>query len=86
MNQPESTPTNEAVFVSLITGPQGTDCVAIELAGGEVLMLSPAQARSLATNLITAVNRAEVKASLQASTNLWRRMSDSEKRLAGATG
>lgn len=86
MNQSEHTSKNEAVFVSLITGPQGTDSVAVELAGGEVLMLSPAQARSLATSLITAVNRAEVKASLQVSTNLWRRMGDSEKRLAGAAG
>ncbi len=86
MNQSVNEANNEPVFVSLITGPQGTDRVAIELAGGEVLMLSPAQARSLATSLITAVNRAEVKASLRVSTNLWRRMDDSEKRLAGAAG
>lgn len=86
MNQSEHATRDESVFVSLITGPQGADNVAIELAGGEVLTLTPDQARSLATSLITAVNRAEVKASLRVSTNLWRRMGDAEKRLANVTG
>lgn len=86
MNHAANQSSNEAVFVSLISGPEGADSVAIELAGGEVIMMSPAQARSLATHLITAVNRAEVKASLRVSTNLWRRMDESDGRLAHAAG
>lgn len=86
MNHTADKSSNEAVFVSLISGPEGADSVAIELTGGEVIMMSPAQARSLATSLITAVNRAEVKASLRVSTNLWRRMGEPEKRLATAAG
>lgn len=86
MNYPANQQTNEAVFVSLISGAEGRDSVAIELAGGEVVMMTPTQARSLATHLITAVNRAEVKASLRVSTNLWRRMGESEARLATVAG
>lgn len=86
MNQSANHSSHDTVFVSLISGPEGADSVAIELTDGEVLMLSPDQARHLATNLITAVNRAEVKASLRVSTNLWRRESDAEKRLATAAG
>lgn len=86
MNHAANQSSNEAVFVSLISGPEGADSVAIELAGGEVIMMSPAQARSLATSLITAVNRAEVKASLRVSTNLWRRLGESEERLAHTAG
>jgi len=82
MNHPANQATNEAVFVSLISGAEGRDSVAIELAGGEVVMMTPAQARSLATSLITAVNRAELKASLRVSTNLWRRMDEPETRLS----
>jgi hypothetical protein len=49
--------------------------------------MTPSQARALATSLITAVNRAEVKTSLKVSTNLWRRMGEaSEPRLSRATG
>lgn len=86
MNHPANQATNEAVFVSLISGSEGRESVAIELAGGEVVMMTPTQARSLATSLITAVNRAEVKASLRVSTNLWRRMDESEPRLSSVTG
>lgn len=86
MNHPENKTANEAVFVSLISGPDGRDSVAIELAGGEVVMMTPSQARSLATSLITAVNRAEVKASLRVSTNLWRRMEDHDARLSSVAG
>jgi len=86
MNYPANQQTNEAVFVSLISGAEGRDSVAIELAGGEVVMMTPTQARSLATSLITAVNRAEVKASLRVSTNLWRRMGESEAHLSIAAG
>ncbi len=86
MNHPANQATNEAVFVSLISGAEGRDSVAIELAGGEVVMMTPSQARSLATSLITAVNRAEVKASLRVSTNLWRRMDEHEVRLSSMAG
>ncbi len=86
MNHTANHTANETAFVSLISGPDGNDSVAIELAGGEIVMMSPAQARSLATSLITAVNRAEVKASLRVSTNLWRRMGETEARLSSAAG
>lgn len=86
MNHPVNHPNNEAVFVSLISGPDGADRVSIELASGEMVTLTPAQARNLATSLITAVNRAEVKASLRVSTNLWRRMDESEARLSSVAG
>ncbi len=86
MNNTATNHTNEAVFVSLISGPDGADSIAIELVCGEVVMMTPTQARSLATSLITAVNRAEVKASLRVSTNLWRRMGESETRLSIAAG
>ncbi|MDO9226233.1 MAG: hypothetical protein Q8K57_17460 [Thiobacillus sp.] len=86
MNHSANHPNSEALFVSLISGPENADCVAIELAGGEIVTMTPAQARSLATHLITAVNRAEVKASLRVSTNLWRRMGESEERFATAAG
>ena len=82
MNPPEHHPSNEAVCVSLIPGPDGADSVAIQLAGGEMLIMSPAQARSLATSLITAVNRAEVKTSLRVSSNPWRRVDESKRRLS----
>jgi len=82
MNHPENHPSNEAVFVTLISGPDGTDNIALELPGGERVMMTPAQARGLATSLITAVNRAEVKASLRVSTNMWRRMDETEARLS----
>jgi hypothetical protein len=46
------------------------------------LALTPAQARLLATELITAVNREEVKGTLKTSPNLWRRPGESRPRLA----
>lgn len=75
---------NDNVFVSLIAGNNGEDRVALELADGQVLLLDTAQARDLATHLITAVNRAEVKASLRVSTNLWRRPEPREARFSVA--
>lgn len=86
MNDSANRPSNETVFVSLVSNPRGEDGVAIKLAGGEMLIMTPAQARCLATSLITAVNRAEVKASLHVSTNLWRRLDDSEGRLSPMEG
>lgn len=68
--------------VSLISGDDGSDRVAFNIASGleNVMLLTPAQARALATELITAVNRAEVKASLKTSPNLWRRSSNTSPR------
>jgi hypothetical protein len=86
MSQTRSQTASEAVHVSLIADPAGADGISIELASGETVVMTPAQARSLATSLITAVNRAEVKASLRVSTNLWRRMEDPETNLSSARG
>jgi len=65
----------DKMTVSLICGDDGSDRIAINTADGieSVMALTPAQARALATDLITAVNRAEVKASLKTSPNMWRR-------------
>jgi hypothetical protein len=85
MNQHEV----EKMDVSLISGDDGFDRVSISLEGeGEgcsALTLTPSQARILATELISAVNRAEVKKSLQSSPNLWRRQGEARPRLATAT-
>jgi hypothetical protein len=76
--------------VSLISGDDGFDRVAIkmvsQMAGelGTSLTLTPSQARILATELIAAVNRAEVKSSLKTSPNLWRRQGEARPRLATA--
>jgi hypothetical protein len=73
----------DKVSVNLIASDDGADRIAIKL--GEqpaALVLTPAQARALATELIAAVNRAEVKTSLKSSQNLWRRAPDPQSRLA----
>lgn len=74
------------VKVSLIAGDDGADRVAINIAEGleNAMVLTPALARALATELITAVNRAEVKASLKTSPNLWRRSGNNQPRPAEA--
>lgn len=64
---------NDHVFVSLIPDRSGEDHIALELEDGQMVLLTTDQARALATSLISAVNRAEVKASLRVSHNLWRR-------------
>ncbi len=80
----------ENMDVSLISGDDGFDLIAIKLfsamAGelGTSLTLSPSQARILATELIAAVNRAEVKSSLKTSPNMWRRQGEARTRLATA--
>jgi len=63
------------VMVILAAGDDVADRVIIKTAEGpeHEMALSPTQARALATDLITAVNRAEVKASLKTSPNMWRR-------------
>ena len=79
----------EKLAVSLISGDDGLDRIAVHLVGVvgsdiNPLTLTPHQARMLATELITAVNRAEVKKSLQTSSNLWRRQGEASSRLASA--
>lgn len=71
------------VQVILTTTEDGQDRVAITLEGthATALALTPSQARALATDLITAVNRAEVKANLKVSPNLWRRSQEARPRL-----
>ena len=76
--------------VSLISSDDGLDRIAIKLVGGPAgetdpcMSLTPSQARALATELIAAVNRAEVKNSLKTSPNLWRRQGEARPRLATA--
>lgn len=76
----------QQVHVVLTTTQDGQDCVALTLgdAGDKTLVLTPGQARDLANNLIAAVNRAEVKANLKVSHNLWRRTGESRPRLQPA--
>ncbi len=73
-------PINEHVFVSLVPGIGGEDCISLELEDGQMMILTAAQARTLANTLIGAVNRAEVKTSLRVSGNLWRREEDAKAR------
>ena len=73
-------PINEHVFVSLVPGIGGEDCISLELEDGQMMILTAAQARALASNLIGAVNRVEVKSSLRVSGNLWRREDDAKAR------
>jgi hypothetical protein len=74
------------VQVSLTTTEDGQDRVAVSLGGldAAALSLTPSQARALATDLITAVNRAEVKANLKVSPNLRRRVGEPLPRLMAA--
>lgn len=74
----------KAVNVNLTASTNGADQVVLTLCDGcdVQLALTPAQARLLATELITAVNRAEVKGTLKTSPNLWRRTGASRPRLA----
>jgi hypothetical protein len=80
----------EKLDVSLVSGDDGLDRIAILLANAlpgdacSALTLTPQQARILATELISAVNRAEVKRSLQTSPNLWRRQGEARPRMATA--
>jgi histidine ammonia-lyase len=62
-----------AVSISLVEDSSGKDRVSFALSSGECdLNLSPHQARVLATELIMAVNRAEVRGNLRRSQNLAR--------------
>jgi hypothetical protein len=74
------------VQIVLAASDDGQEQVLVRIDGCEepMLALTPCQARTLATELITAVNRAEVKASLKVSSNLSRRPGDPLPRLASA--
>jgi hypothetical protein len=76
----------QQVHVVLKTTADGQDCVMLTLgeAGQKTLVLTPCQARALANDLIAAVNRAEVKANLRVSHNLFRRAGESRPRLQPA--
>lgn len=77
----------EKIEVSVVAGVDGTERITLQVNdSGErlALMLTPDQARLLATELIAAVNRAEVKANLKTGTNMWRRSGESRPRLATA--
>lgn len=77
----------DKVEVHVVAGADGVERIALR-AGDDsealLLTLSPSQARLLATELIAAVNRAEVKASLKTGPNMWRRSGESRPRLATA--
>ncbi len=74
------------VQVTLTTTEDGQDRITLTLEGtlGAAIALTPSQARALATDLITAVNRAEVKANLKVNANLWRRSAEARPRLLAA--
>jgi hypothetical protein len=80
-------PLQNKVEVNVIASVDGSDRIALRTGDSEedVLMsLTPSQARLLATELIAAVNRAEVKANLKSGTNMWRRPGKPGPRLATA--
>lgn len=66
----------DKVEVAVISDIDGIERISLRMEDGRdatFMKLTPAQARMLATELISAVNRAEVKDSLKANSNLWRR-------------
>jgi hypothetical protein len=64
----------QTIVVTLSDGDSGHDHVVLSLDNGQcVMQLTAAQARALATDIIMAVNRAEVRANLRVSQNLHRR-------------
>ncbi len=76
----------ENVEVSVLAGVDGAERIALSIGDqGSTMKLTPAQARLLATELIAAVNRAEVKASLKVGNNMWRRPNEPSTRLASAS-
>lgn len=73
--------------VTVVADVDGTERITLQVndsGEGLALTLTPNQARLLATELIAAVNRAEVKANLKTGTNMWRRSGESRPRLATA--
>ncbi len=74
-----------AVRVVLTTNEDGQEQVMLYLEGVDTpLSLTPSEARALATELITVAQRAEVKANLKVSQNLWRRVRQVQPRLLAA--
>ncbi|MFN3594993.1 MAG: hypothetical protein ACK4TK_09980 [Thiobacillaceae bacterium] len=74
----------QMVHVALTTTEDGQERISITLGSAAAVILTPSQARALATDLIAAVNRAEVKANLKVSHNLWRRAGEPRPRLQPA--
>lgn len=75
----------DKVEVAVVAGSDCTDHISLRVGdGGEsrLLSLTPSQARLLATELIAAVNRAEVKANLKMGSNMWRKSGEHRPRLA----
>ena len=65
---------NNEIDVTLVAGDMADQVqLTFVSADGKTLVLSPAQARALATELISAVNRAEVKSRLKTVPSLWER-------------
>lgn len=64
--------------VSLMAMDDGSDRIALQVGNGGngTMMLTPGQARALANELISVVNRVEVKANLKVSSNMRRRQSE----------
>lgn len=80
-----NTPKVNQVKVNLTSSNDGQECISLNINGHDEVLtvcLTPSQARALATDLITAVNRAEVKANLKFSPNMWRRGGEQPARLA----
>ena len=80
-------PLQTKIVVTVIASVDGTDRIGLRMGESEddtLASLTPSQARLLATELITAVNRAEVKANLKTGTNMWRRPGKNDPRLATA--
>ena len=78
---------NKPVEVNVASTLDGADRVTVRLGEGAnavEMTLTPSQARLLATELIAAVNRAEVKASLKVGDNLWRRNGETRSGYAAA--
>ncbi len=71
----------KALDISLKEDAQGRDRVVLTLdAAGDALNLSPHQARVLATELIMAVNRAEVRNNLKHSQSMTREKQPAEQK------
>lgn len=77
-----TSPANDHFHIALAPGQSGEDRIALQLDNGQMVQLSANEARALATSLIHAVNRVEVKTSLRVSHNLWRRNDHAEPQLS----
>lgn len=77
-----TSPANDHFHIALAPSLSGEDRIALQLDNGQMVQLSANEARALATSLIHAVNRVEVKTSLRVSHNLWRRNDHAEPQLS----